>query len=565
MKLQLITLWILAVSGFCLIAQEEDEKLSDPIDVTDEKAIESAVGKSVMIKGKVRSSDSSPQTADIRIWFSDSLFRLFIKSDVFDSKDNWRIDESIGKDVFVRGKIVKNGGFTQIELKDPKQWGDNSADVVAANPKTNNPSKDGKQTYEPVSPGAILPIKPGTREFNPVVTEASVKVVLGMHATEVPKMVISEVRAELIESEDSGPMQATFESKPKLNTKPMVSVMTYLPRKHSGQGWPVNQNVHFVIDEIQADSAPPNFAAAFLIECIMRGIQVPDNLVIFGGMDGAGKINYKIDSKRSPGTLGEAIKLAAQAAQAQGVDPDEGKPKPQFSTPSALGKKAPLAKDSFYFITGEVSDSILDDLILDNDMMSINSTQVISCLNLDEAVNFARDIAQGDGFGKSLNDLSAAQKVMRERSVRMLSNAQVWSRVVAAGRATPKNKTAFAYARMKTRKVSKTYSLDKCLAHLDQQIIAARGNALDKFNDREMRKYVRDLADKMKDIQGKIHPKAVPVLSNAQIYLKEISDLASEKRDAKANAAQISERAQKDYDAAKKAYDDSKAAALATP
>ena len=39
MKLQLINLWILAVSGFCLIAQEKDEKLSDPIDVTDEKAI----------------------------------------------------------------------------------------------------------------------------------------------------------------------------------------------------------------------------------------------------------------------------------------------------------------------------------------------------------------------------------------------------------------------------------------------------------------------------------------------------------------------------------------------
>ena len=65
-----------------------------------------------------------------------------------------------------------------------------------------------------------------------------------------------------------------------------------------------------------------------------------------------------------------------------------------------------------------------------------------------------------------------------------------------------------------------------------------------------MRKYVRDLADKMKDIQGRYTPKAVPVLSNAQIYLKEISDLASEKRDAKANAAQISERTQKDYDAA---------------
>ena len=35
-----------------------------------------------------------------------------------------------GKDVFVRGKIVKNGGFTQIELKDPKQWGENKSDVI---------------------------------------------------------------------------------------------------------------------------------------------------------------------------------------------------------------------------------------------------------------------------------------------------------------------------------------------------------------------------------------------------------------------------------------------------
>ena len=198
-------------------------------------------------------------------------------------------------------------------------------------------------------------------------------------------------------------------------------------------------------------------------------------------------------------------------------------------------------------------------------MSSINSTQVISCLNLDEAVNFARDISEGIGFGKSLNDLSEAQKVLRDRSVRMLSNAQVWSRVVAAGRATPKNKTAFAYARMKTRKTSKTYSLDKCLSHLDQQIISAQGNGLDKFNDREMRKYVRDLADKMKEIQSKIHPKALPVLTSAQLYLKEISDLASEKRDAKAKATEIPERAQKDYDNAKKAYEDSKAAALAAP
>ena len=239
MKLQLINLWILAVSGFCLIAQEKDEKLSDPIDVTDEKAIEAAVGKSVMIKGKVGAL-IVPQTADIRIWFSDSLFRLFIKSDVFDSKENWRIDESIGKDVFVRGKIVKNGGFTQISSRIPNNG-----------VKTN-------QTLLLQIPKLIIPVKKVNKLMNQYHQEQffqlnqelensillSLKRVLRLFwecTPEVPKMVISEVRAELIESEESGPMQATFESKPKLNTKPMVSVMTYLPRKHFAQGWPLTR------------------------------------------------------------------------------------------------------------------------------------------------------------------------------------------------------------------------------------------------------------------------------------------------------------------------------------
>ena len=564
MKVQIVILFIAAFSFFNVVAQEGDKKLGDPINVTDEKAIEAAIGKTVLIKGNVTRSDSSPQTADIRIWFSDSLFRLYIKSDVFDSKENWGIDETIGKEVFVHGKIVKSDSFTQIVLRSPKQWGMNIDDLVITSPKGSKPGEDGNKTYDPVSPGAILPIKPGPRELDPEITEASVKVVLAMHATEVPVMVVSEVRAEIIDSDDSGPMQATFESKPKLTVKPMASVMTYLPRKHFSEGWPVNQNVHFVIDEIQADSAPPNFAAAFLIECLLRGIQVPENLVLFGGMGGGGKINFNIDNKRTQGSFGQAIKLAAKAAQNLGEVPGADKPKTEFSSPSALGKKAPVAKDTFYLITGEVSNAILDDLILDDDMASLNATQVFSCVDLDEAVNFARDISLGVGFGKSITDLSAAQKVLRDRSVRMLSNAQVWKRVVAAGRATPKNKTAFAYARLRTKKVSKTYSLDKCLSHLDQQIITAEGNSLDKFTDREMRKYVRDLSSNMKEIQSKIHPKATPVLTSAQLFLKEIAEYASAKRDIKAGE-KVPERTTKDFEAAKKAYDDSKNQALSAP
>ena len=70
MKFQIMILFIAVLSALNVVAQEGDKKIGDPIDVTDEKAIEASIGKTVLIKGNVTRSDSSPQTADIRIWFS---------------------------------------------------------------------------------------------------------------------------------------------------------------------------------------------------------------------------------------------------------------------------------------------------------------------------------------------------------------------------------------------------------------------------------------------------------------------------------------------------------------
>jgi hypothetical protein len=294
-------------------------------------------------------------------------------------------------------------------------------------------------------------------------------------------------------------------------------------------------------------------------------------------MGAGGGLNYTTDKKRCDASIGEAIKLTAGAAQKAGVDPDEGKLKSNFTTPSALGKKASVVNQSFYLLTSNVDDGILDDLILDDRWDVINSTQVISCEHIDDALNVARELSEGLEIGKSIIDLSAAQKVLRERSIRMLSNTQVWSRVVAAGKASKNNKTAYAYARLRTRKVAKTYSLDRCLSHVNQQIITARSNSLDKFLDRELRKYVRDLSNKMKEIQPKIHPKVVPVLASAQLYLKEIANHAASKRDtaAKAKPAKkegdkkaakiVPDRVQEGYDMAKKAYEDAREEALKTP
>ena len=104
MKHYLLGILISLTGTFLLPAQEDDtaaDGVADVIDVTDEDAITNSIGKAIMVTGKVRHSDSSPKTSDIRIWFSDSGFRLLIKSDVFDSKEGWGIDEIIEKQIFV--------------------------------------------------------------------------------------------------------------------------------------------------------------------------------------------------------------------------------------------------------------------------------------------------------------------------------------------------------------------------------------------------------------------------------------------------------------------------------
>ena len=187
--------------------------------------------------------------------------------------------------------MIRSGDFIQINLTSPDQMATSADNVTKLEAPSNKPGKDGPEKFEPVSPGAILPVKPGKENLVPLATEARVKVILAMDRTkDVPTMVVTEVKAEIIDAEEGGPMQASFEFKPEITNKPMVSVMTYLPKKYYSQGWPKNKAVHFVVDEIQADSIPPNFASAFLIECLLKGIKVPENLVLFGGMGAGGKV-----------------------------------------------------------------------------------------------------------------------------------------------------------------------------------------------------------------------------------------------------------------------------------
>ncbi len=543
---------MVGMHGICQNAQKQA-----PIDVADEAALTAAIGKNVIVTGKVRDSNLSPATATLRIYFAGSGFRILIEPDDFDASEGWGIEEKVGKVIYARGKVVKEDGFLQISLTKPNQIASNPEKLPKAPVVDGKPGPEEPKVYEPVSPGAILPVKPGEEDLQPEGDAMTVKVVLPMFAGGPPSMVVSEVTAEIIDKADSGPMQATFELKPKLDNKPMIAVMTYLPKKYKSIGWPRDKTAHFIIDEVQADSAPPNFAAAVLIECLLSGIDIPESVVLFGGMNRAGKLIRAGDKTRADASYVKAVALAAKAALPP-VSEQADNPRKR----SSLGAPKTIAKNSLYLITGQVPANTLDDFILDEDWMTLNSVQVLSCSTFEEAVELIRSIAAGTGQGKPIIDLAAAQKVLRERSNihGLLTNDKIWARIVAAGRSNKGNNTAFAYARMRTKKVSKTYSLELCISYLQGLIESANSTSLDKFTERDLRKHMRDLSGEIKKIAGKIHPDAAILPKMAKDYLEEIEDFAEIKRKVGRNG-EIPERVQQQFDAAKKAYQDANSAA----
>ncbi len=401
------------------------------------------------------------------------------------------------------------------------------AGFAAAGETPSPEAGDGPPTYEPVSPGAIFPVKPGEAVLVPKGEAVTAKVILAKFGKDVPELTLTEVHAEIVDKPGSGPMQATFELKPKLSIKPMISAMTFLPALHTASGWPRDKVAHFVIDEVLADSAPPNFAAAVMIECLLGGIEIPEEVVLFGGIDSGGVISRTADKSRGDTSYFGAIRVAAAAA----VPPEPEGDTPR-RRPGGLGDRAAGAARTMYLITGPVPDGTLDDLILDEEWATLNSTQVLRCGHFKQAIQFIRAISGGSELGESITGLAEAQEVLRRRSVGMLSDADVWARVAAAGRASEANATAFAYARLRARKVSRTYSLDRCVGGIDAGIDKVVGQAygLSKLDDRGLRRYVREVEDGLEALGRKVHPDAKELYDSALVYLDAAADKIKARR-----------------------------------
>ena len=525
------------------------------IPISDTAALKAAIGKYVTVTGKVRAHDRSPKTSAVRIWFDGAADAVVaIDGDAYDSLEGWGLDEIEGQVRFARGKVSEDVGLLMINIYKPA-FLTASADKI---PKPAKPAKPGDKpeevTYEPASPGAVLPVDPGEADLKPKFETASAKVILPKFGASQADMIVTGVTAEIMDKPESGPMQATFELKPKIDPKPMVGAMTFLPKRHQSAGWPIHKTAHFVIDEVLADSAPPNFAAAVLIECMLTGVEIPENVVFFGGLTGAGKISRSGDKARSDTSYVEAVALAAAS-----VVPEQPEEEDKRSR-SAFAPAGPKVENSAILITGKVPEGALDDFVLDEDWLTLNSAVVLSCGTFDEVMAVLRGLNSSDALGKSITDLVEAQGVLRERSVRMLTNDAIWARVVAAGKAFPGNATAYAYARVRTKKVAKTYSLDRCIAHIESHVDRAPEFA--KLKDRDIRKGIRELKGEMGSIEAKIHPDAEALFEAAEEFIDESEDkMSAEAKIDRKSDDEVSERIILSHKEARQRYSEALAAA----
>lgn len=538
-------------------AKEKTEKKPPTpiIDAADKEALSAGAGKRAFVKGTVESIKGVEEEETVQIDFEGGNFRVMIDPNDYKKEKKWLFTDGVGKELFVKGTLDKDGEISQMWVGKASAFGLNRA---AFNPKKAAPKEEEKK-YEPVSPGAIFPINPGAKDLKPGTDSAVAKVLVPRYGTGVGsgvEMVVTEVTVEIGEEEEAGPMQAGFELKPKAGIEPMIATMTYLPKKYKEQGWPRNKVAHFVLDELQSDSAPPNFAAAVMIEALLQGFEIPDNVVLYGGMRTDGRLSRSADKKRAEGSYLNAIELTASAALPPVEEDDEDED--ERRRPRETTKPKP--EKSMILITGGVPNGVLDDLVLDQNWETLNSTIVISCEKVDEAVDIIRGIAEEDAVGKSILELAVAQKVLRERTIRMLANDQVWSRVVGAGKTLKqKNATAFAYARMKAKKTAKTYSLDRCLSHIHHQV--ERGTSkLDKMESRELRKFMREIDNEMKLVQRLLHPEAAAVYAAAEDYMDEAADHNAELKKV-GKDGEPSERIVTKYKAAKTAYSEARSAA----
>lgn len=565
----LLSLTLSAALALPLAAQDKSKAIA----ASDAEALKAAVGKSVTITGTLESLVNEDKKQPVLLKFTDSELKVWVPAERYWKIGGWGLESFVGKPLFVHGKVEKRSSTDglKLELLSEAHFHGTLESLVAGLPKpAPKPAAKPEEPvkYDPVSPGAIFPVNPGPKVLVPSLDTASVYAIVPKFGGPQAEMIVTEVTAEIMEEEKAGPMQATFELKPKLSIKPMIAAMTYLPKKYKSQGWPMNKTAHFILEEVQADSAPTNFAAAVLIESLLSGVEIPANVVLFGGMAANGTIIRSADKERSDLSYIEAIKLAANAARpvVEEEEEEEGRRSSRRREPAV-----PKPEKTMYVITGDIPDGTLDDLIIDEDWETLSSTIVLRCKTLDDAMAVLREMSTGGDVGKTITDLAAAQGVLREKSIRMLANDAVWSRVVAAGKASKDNATAFAFARMKSRQVSSHYSIDRCLGHIAEKLKIVQGPGLDKFKERDLRKHIRDIATDMKSIERKIHPAAEPVLATGLTLLsatqgrtEALLKVQSKIKDQKEKrAAKPPEREEAKYQAAKKAYQDARAAALA--
>lgn len=483
-----------------------DDSEKGVIPVAEIDLIKEQMKKAVIVKGTIAESKIFTSGGHALLKFEEADVGVFIRKEDLAKNPGWALEALIGLEVYVAGQVKIYRDQLELVIVGPSQIAANPDGFELAKiplPETQKKS-GGSSAKKPAKvPGAIAPTKKDYPDLPLKLEEASVQEVAfylvdsGMKIKGDPYGLpvdlisarVATVNAVVTKVDGGGPMQVAF-PKPNDDSKDRIQGVIDQIAEHFGK-WPsdclLTIDVDFDSREFKDD--PSGLVIASLIHSLATGKELAGNLVLSAGVEGDGS-------------------LTEPAAR----DAD------QVSNRQILEAISENAAEPVRYICADMSTDELNDLAIDGAWETLANVTVLAAPTLEDALQLIFADPESD-LGKALVSFDQTQAVIKKDGASMVKNNHVQDRVIAAGKAWPKNKSAVFYLYYARGKVPRTYSLTythHALANIQMQL-----RFLQISNPPDPKEKFRAYEAEIKEMQSKLDPELTKLV-------RAISDFADE-------------------------------------
>ncbi|MGI9242474.1 MAG: hypothetical protein ACR2RV_16870 [Verrucomicrobiales bacterium] len=426
-------------------AQADDDG-NGAIPVEDVDRIKAELKKAVIVYGTISESKIIENGGHAVLNFEESELAVFIRKEDLAKNPGWALEALVGLEVYVAGQVKMFNDQLEVVVVGPSQIAASPDGFDLAKiplPETQKKSGGASKKKPAKIPGAIAPTKKDYPDLPLKLKEASVQTLAfylvdsGMKIKDDPYGLpvdlisagVASVTGVVTEREGGGPMQVVFPEPNDASKNRIKAVLDQLAESYGK--WPTDRllTIDVDFDSRGFKDDPPTLAIASLIHSLVTGTELAGNLVISAGIGEDG-------STTAPALI------------------DEG----QVSNRQILEAISESAVEPVRYVCYDMSTDELNDLALDGDWETLTNVTVLVAPTLQDALQLIFAEPEGE-LGKALTSFDQTQAVMKKDAAKMVKNSHVQERVIAAGKAWPKNKSAVFYLYYDRGKVPRTYSL----------------------------------------------------------------------------------------------------------